>query len=174
MTVSTTLLGLLEPEPSHGYELKRGYDSLFGGDRQLSFGQVYGTLNRLERDGLVTAGGLAPGSGPDRKRFAITPDGVAALEEWLDRPEPPEPHLQPVLFAKVVLAVLSGRPAARYLDTQRAAHLERMRSLNTQRRSARLTESLTAEYGLFHLEADLRWMDLTAARLDQLAAEVSR
>ena len=65
-------------------------------------------------------------------------------------------------------------PAARYLDTQRAAHLERMRSLNTQRRSARLTESLTAEYGLFHLEADLRWMDLTAARLDQLAAEVSR
>jgi hypothetical protein len=49
-----------------------------------------------------------------------------------------------------------------------------MRALNTKRRSTRLTESLTAEYGLFHLEADLRWMDLTAARLDQLATEVSR
>jgi DNA-binding PadR family transcriptional regulator len=123
---------------------------------------------------LVITDGVEPGTGPDRKRFAITPEGVTTLEEWLDRPEPPEPHLQPVLFAKVVLAVLSGRPAAHYLDTQRAAHLERMRALNTKRRSTRLTESLTAEYGLFHLEADLRWMDLTAARLDQLATEVSR
>ncbi|MEV6849216.1 PadR family transcriptional regulator [Actinoplanes sp. NPDC051411] len=174
MTVSTTLLGLLEPQPSHGYELKREYDTLFGHDRPLSFGQVYGTLSRLQRDGLVLTEGTEPGAGPERKRYAITASGVTALEDWLDRVEPPQPQLQPVLFTKVVLAVSSGRPAAAYLDRQRAAHLDRMRELNGLRRSRRLTESLAAEYGLFHLEADLRWIDLTAARLDQIAEEVAR
>jgi DNA-binding PadR family transcriptional regulator len=174
VTVSTTLLGLLESEPSHGYELKREYDALFGRDRQLSFGQVYGTLSRLQRDGYVLTEGTEPGGGPERKRYAITASGVGVLEEWLTHAEPPQPHLQPVLFTKVVLALLSGRPAATYLDLQRAAHLERMRELNGLRRDSRLTESLVAEYGLFHLEADLRWIDLTAARLDQLAQEVAR
>jgi DNA-binding PadR family transcriptional regulator len=174
VTVSSTLLGLLEREPSHGYELKREYDHLFGQGRSLSFGQVYGTLSRLQRDGHVSTDGAEPGAGPDRKRYAITPSGVAVLDEWLSRPEPPEPHLQPVLFAKVVLALLSGRPAASYLDAQRAAHLERMRELTTARRAGGLTESLVADYGLFHLEADLRWIDLAAARLDRLAKEVSR
>jgi len=99
---------------------------------------------------------------------------VTLLEQWLGHAEAPQPHLQPVLFTKVILALLSGRPAADYLDRQRAAHLERMRELNGLRRSERLTESLVAEYGLFHLEADLRWIDLTAARLDHIAQEVAR
>jgi DNA-binding PadR family transcriptional regulator len=174
MTVSTTLLGLLEPQPSHGYELKREYDTLFSHDRQLSFGQVYGTLSRLQRDGHVLTEGTEPGAGPERKRYAITASGVTVLEQWLGAAEAPQPHLQPVLFTKVVLALQSGRPAAAYLDRQRAAHLERMRELNGLRRSGRLTESLVAEYGLFHLEADLRWIDLTAARLEQIAQEVAR
>lgn len=174
VTVSTTLLGLLEPQPSHGYELKREYDALFGQQRALSFGQVYGTLSRLQRDGYVMTEGSEPGAGPDRKRYAITGSGVTALEEWLRHPEQPEPHLQPVLFAKVVLALLSDRPAAAYLDVQRAAHLARMRELTELRRSGQLTRSLLADYGLFHLEADLRWIDLTAARLDQLAEEITR
>jgi DNA-binding PadR family transcriptional regulator len=174
MTVSSTLLGLLEPEPSHGYELKREYDHLFGAERPLSFGQVYGTLSRLQRDGHVATEGTEPGAGPERKRYAITPSGVAVLERWLRQPEKPEPHLQPVLFAKVVLALLSGRPAGSYLDAQRAAHLERMRELTAARRAGRLTDSLVADYGLFHLEADLRWIDLAAARLDQLAKEIAR
>jgi hypothetical protein len=79
-----------------------------------------------------------------------------------------------VLFAKVVLALSSGRPAADYLNAQRAAHMVRMRELTTKRRAGGLTESLVADYGLFHLEADLRWIDLTAARLDDLAKEITR
>lgn len=174
MTVSTTLLGLLEPQPSHGYELKREYDAWFGHEKQLSFGQVYGTLSRLHRDGHVFTEGAEPGAGPERKRYAITASGVTLLEEWLSQAEAPQPHLQPVLFTKVVLALQSGRPAAAYLDRQRAAHLERMRELNGLRRSRRLTDSLVADYGLFHLEADLRWIDLTAARLADIAQEVLR
>lgn len=174
MTVPSALLGLLEPEPSHGYELKQEYDSLFGSERALPFGQVYATLGRLERDGAVIVLGSEQGGGPERKRYRITPSGVERLEAWLREPERPEPHLQTVLFCKVVLALLSDRPAGRYLDAQRAAHLQRMRELTAQRRAGPLSRSLLADYGLFHLEADLRWIDLTVARLDDLAREFSR
>jgi DNA-binding PadR family transcriptional regulator len=168
------LLGLIEPEPSHGYQLKREYDALFGHERALPFGQMYQTLGRLQRDGHVLVEGRVPGVGPDRKCYTITDSGVTHLELWLSRPEPPEPHLQPVLYAKVVIALLSGRPAADFLDTQRAAHLARMQELTAMRRRGPLSQALLADYGLFHLEADLRWIDVTAARLDQLATEVAR
>ena len=62
---------------------------------------------------------------------------------------------------KVVLALMLGRPAERYLDTQRAAHLQRMRELTELRRSGSVVDGLLADHGLFHLEADLRWMDMT-------------
>ena len=172
MSVPLTLLGLLEREPSHGYELKRDYDSYFGRDKPLPFGQVYATLGRLARDGKVVAGEAEPGAGPDRKRYVITGAGVTEFEAWLAEPVEPEPHLQTVLFAKVVLALMLGRSADHYLDTQRAAHLTRMRDLTELKRSGGLVDGLLADHGLFHLEADLRWIDTTAARLDALAAEV--
>ena len=174
MNIPCTLLGLLEPEPSHGYELKRAYDQRFGQDKPLPFGQVYATLGRLERDGRVEVQGTEHGSGPERKRYAITSEGVTALEQWLGEPEAPEPHLQSVLFAKVVLALVSGRPADRFLDAQRAAHMARMRELTAERRTGGLGRALLADYALFHLEADLRWIDMTESRLDQLTAEVTR
>ena len=88
------------------------------------------------------------------------------------KPVAPEPHLQTVLFAKVTLALMLGRDAESYLDTQRAAHLQRMRELTEIKRGGGLVDGLLADHGLFHLEADLRWIDLTAARLDALAREV--
>jgi len=172
MNVPLALLGLLEREPSHGYDLKRDYDTLFGRGKPLPFGQVYATLGRLARDGKVIASDAEPGAGPDRKRYIITEDGVSELESWLAEPVVPEPHLQTVLFVKVVLALMSGRSAERYLDTQRAAHLARMRELTELRRSASLVDALLADHGLFHLEADLRWIDLTTSRLSALAAEI--
>lgn len=117
---------------------------------------------------------MAAGGGPERKRYEITTAGVTTLEHWLATPEPPEPHLQPVLFAKVALSLLSGRQAETFLDAQRAAHLKRMRELTTMRRSGGLANALVADYGLFHLEADLRWIDLTVARLSELAKEIQR
>ncbi|HEY7015267.1 MAG TPA: PadR family transcriptional regulator [Streptosporangiaceae bacterium] len=172
MSVPLTLLGLLEREPSHGYELKRDYDAYFGRDKPLPFGQVYATLGRLARDGKVVAGEAEPGAGPDRKRYVITDTGAVEFETWLAEPVDPEPHLQTVLFAKVVLALMLGRSAGQYLDTQRAAHLARMRALTDMKRTGGLIDGLLADHGLFHLEADLRWIDTTAARLDALAAEV--
>ncbi|MGA5817855.1 PadR family transcriptional regulator [Kitasatospora sp. NPDC094028] len=172
MSVPLTLLGLLEREPSHGYDLKRDYDTFFSRGKPLPYGQVYSTLGRLARDGKIVAGEAEPGDGPDRKRYVITETGATEFETWLQDPVAPEPALQSVLFTKVVLALMLGRDAELYLDTQRAAHLRRMRELTELRRSGPLVDALLADHGLFHLEADLRWIDLTVARLDVLAAEV--
>jgi DNA-binding PadR family transcriptional regulator len=174
MTVPMALLGLLEREPSHGYDLKRDYDTFFGRGKPLPFGQVYATLGRLARDGKVLMGESEHGAGPDRKRYVITEDGVSDVETWLKEPVPAEPHLQTALFTKVVLALMSGRPAQEYLDLQRATHLQRMRELTESRRTGEPIDALLADHGLFHLEADLRWIDLTSARLDALAEWVSR
>src|SRR5579859_3429754 len=102
--VPLTLLGLLEREPSHGYELKRDYDTYFGRGRPLPFGQVYATLARLARDGKAIAGDAEPGAGPDRKRYTITDTGKHEVEVWLGAPIPAEPYLHTDLFVKVVLS----------------------------------------------------------------------
>lgn len=174
MSVPFALLGLLDREPSYGYELKQEYDSHLGRGRPVQFGQVYQTLGRLARDGKVTVGVAEPGAGPDRKRYSITSLGVGEFERWLATPVAPEPHLQTELFMKVVLAILVGRSAQKYLDTQRSAHLKRIRELTAGKRSASLIDSLLADHALFRVEADLRWIDLTEARLDTLAQELHR
>jgi DNA-binding PadR family transcriptional regulator len=168
-----TLLGLLDREPSHGYDLKRDYDAYFGRGRPLPFSQVYATLGRLARDGKALVGEAEPGSGPDRKRYTITEEGRSEVEVWLAEPIPAEPHFQTELFVKVVLSLMLGRPAEEYLDVQRTAHLARMRELTDLKQKGGVVDTLLADHGLFHLEADLRWIDLTEARLAALAKEVA-
>ena len=73
MSVPFALLGLLEREPSHGYDLKRDYDSFFGRGKSLPFGQVYSTLSRLVRDDL-----LAGLSGRERRHGSYQRTDVAA------------------------------------------------------------------------------------------------
>jgi DNA-binding PadR family transcriptional regulator len=173
MSIAKTFLGLLEGGPSHGYDLKRAYDERFGQDRPLAYGQVYATLSRLLKNGLVELDGVEAGDGPDRKRYAITEAGVADVDLWLGQPETPQPYLQSTLYAKVVLALLTGRPAQDVLDVQRAEHLELMRELTQRKRSGDLADQLVCDHALFHLEADLRWLELAAARLDGLAKAVA-
>ena len=173
MSVAPALLGLLQSGPRHGYDLKRAYDERFGQSRPLAYGQVYATLARLLRNGLVEVES-EPGDGPDRKRYAITDAGVSDVEQWLAQPEKPEPYLQSTLYTKVVLALLTGRDAADVLDTQRAEHLRLMRELTRRKADGDLADQLVSDHALFHLEADLRWLELTAARLEPLAATLAR
>ena len=173
MSISHTLLGLLETGPRHGYDLKRAFDAHFGQDRPLHYGQVYSTMSRLLKNGLVQVDGIETGSGgPERKRYAITDAGVTDVDEWLSRPEKPEPYLQSVLYAKVVISLLTGRDANALLDTQRAEHLRLMRELTRRKMGGDLADQLVCDHALFHLEADLRWLELTTARLDRLASEI--
>jgi len=174
MSVPLTLLGLLERGPSHGYDLKRDYDAYFGQGRPLRYSQVYATLSRLARDGKAVAGPVEQGAGPERRRYIITDEGVADVENWLAEPAPPEPDLQSELFAKVVLALMLGKQADNYLDVQRAAHLQRMRELTDMKKAGDPVGVLLADHSLYRLEADLRWIDHTAARLDLLARAVRK
>jgi DNA-binding PadR family transcriptional regulator len=166
------LLGLLEERPRHGYELKQLHDRLLGGGRPLAFGQVYASLSRLLRDELVIVEGVERDEGPDRKLYAITPRRVGRIEEWLMDPVDPSIYLRSEQFAKVVLALLSGRSAKQVLDSQRATHLRAMRELTQKKHSGDIADTLTADFALFHLEADLRWIELTGSRLDRLKKEL--
>ena len=100
MSVPVSLLGLLEREPSYGYELKREYDARLGQGKPLPYGQVYSTLARLARDHKVVAGEVEPGDGPDRRRYSITGTGKEELAKWLAEPLEPETCLQATLFTK--------------------------------------------------------------------------
>jgi DNA-binding PadR family transcriptional regulator len=172
MSIGHTLLGLLEKGPRHGYDLKRTYDERFGQDRPLPYGQVYSTLSRLLRNGMVEVAGVESGDGPDRKRYAITDAGVTDVADWLSTAETPGGYLHNTLYTKVVLALLSGRSATDVLDAQRAAHLDAMRALTQRKASGDLADALICDHALFHLEADLRWLELTTARLTELAEQV--
>lgn len=172
MTVPLTLLGLLSRSEMHGYDLKRLYDRVVSPDRPILAGQIYSTLQRLERDRRIAVVAVEQDEGPERRRFALTAEGVQDLRSWFESPESPAPYLPSALFAKVVVALMDGYPVEQLLDSQRAAHLQRMRELTRERREGELPQALLADFTLFHLEADLRWLDLTAARLRQLEASI--
>ena len=174
MSIGHTLLGLLEQGPRHGYDLKRAYDEHFGHDRPLHYGQVYATLSRLLKNGLIEENGVEQGGGPDRKRYAVTSEGVTDVGSWLSTPEKPELYMQSTLFTKVIIALLSDRDAEDVLDTQRAAHLRAMRELTLRKKTGDLADQLICDHALFHLEADLRWLELTAARLTELGKQVRK
>ena len=112
--------------------------------------------------------------GPERTAYRSTEDGTRELARWAGEIAPPAPFVTNEIFAKVVVSILSGGDPAGYLAAQRAAHMERMRELTAVKtaRGADLATVLSADYALNHLDADLRWMTTTAARLTTLTAEV--
>ena len=125
MSVPLTLLGLLEREPSHGYDLKRDYDLYFGRDKPLPFGQVYATLSRLARDGKVISGEAEPGAGPDRKRARDNHTGATPPTPYVRRtPAGEMPQLDPRQLA--AMRVLGVEPGADATAIKRAyRHLAR-------------------------------------------------
>jgi DNA-binding PadR family transcriptional regulator len=173
MSLGHALLGLLEKNPRHGYELKRLYDDRFGASQPVKFGQIYATLARLRRDGMVDIAAVEAGGGPDRKLYLVTPDGVADLERWLQEPQAPETFGRKELFTKVVLALMTGRSAAEILDAQRAVHLTRMRELTERKRAGDMADAFASDYEIFHLEADLRWIELAGDRVESLRASLT-
>ncbi|MET9301360.1 MULTISPECIES: PadR family transcriptional regulator [Micromonospora] len=176
MSTQHVLLGLLAAGPRHGYELKRAHDERLPRARPLAFGQVYATLARLHRDGLVVPAGQERDGGPDRTAYALTDDGRAALDHWLGTVEPPMPYVASTLFAKVVVALLvaDAAQARGYLIAQRRAHTQRLRELTALKTApgARLDEVVAADFAVAHLDADLRWLHTTLDRVVDWHREV--
>lgn len=174
MEAKYALLGFLEQEPNYGYELKKLYDKFFGHDKPILSGQVYSTLSRLERDGqVIEVESKENSGGPARVKYSITDIGLESFKEWLEQPEAPAPQLQATLYIKTVLALLRGDEASTFLDRQKHAHIERMRDLTSQRKDADISNKLLIDHAIFHLEADIRWINLTESRLAILREELA-
>ena len=136
MSLGMVLLGVLTEKPAHGYDLKRAHDDRFPSARPLAYGQVYATLSRLERDGLVELTETTRGAGPDRAVYAITDKGRAELAGWLAAMESAGPYPAEELVRKTITALHLGADADGFLARQRASHLAAMRRLTLQRAEA--------------------------------------
>jgi DNA-binding PadR family transcriptional regulator len=176
MSTAHVLLGLLAGGAKHGYDLKRAHDTRMPQAKPLAYGQVYSTLGRLQRDGLVEAVGQDQDAGPERTSFGITDSGRATLAQWLAEVEPPMPYVTNVLFAKVLVALLvADQATARdYLARQRSAHTGRIRELTKIKidGGAAVGDVIAHDYAIAHLDADLRWLEATSARVAALHQEV--
>ncbi|MGE0228863.1 MAG: PadR family transcriptional regulator [Dehalococcoidia bacterium] len=164
------LLAFLAAGPAHGYELKQRFESRFAPFRPpVNVGQVYSTLQRLERDGLVQRLGVVEtGEAPARHLYEITADGRHTLEQWLCEPSTGF-RLRDDFFLKLVLADTARVVApVEVLDRQRAQVLQELRDLNDLLSAADRQETamqLLIEGAALHLQADLRWIDLCEDRL---------
>lgn len=177
MHAQNCLLGFLSQGPNYGYELKKMYDSLFGRDKPILPGQIYSTLSRLERDGKVEEVDSAAekSAGPSRVKYQITDKGSEYFEQWLREPETVNPHLQTTMYFKIVLALMNNRDANKFLDSQRHSHIAEMRELTKKRNATDdLATTLLIDNTIFHIEADLRWIELAYNRINQLREELCK
>ncbi|MEX2392864.1 MAG: PadR family transcriptional regulator [Actinomycetota bacterium] len=159
--VKFALLGLLAKESRHGYELKTAFEELLGGS--INVGQVYTTLQRLERDDFVRSELIPQDLVPDRKVYDITPAGRAELDAWLNEPTAGPIRLRDELFVKVLIADLVDSTDVHLLITrQRQRHLQTMSELNALLATEELNRParLIVEGAVLHAEADLRWLSL--------------
>ena len=160
------LLGLLDAEPQYGYELKAVFERFLGGTWPLNLGQVYTTLTRLEREGLVEASVVPQEAAPDRKVFALTDAGRAELDRWASEPQDGPVRLRDEFFLKIAVRSLTGG-AAQLIHDQRAAHLNALAEMTRLQHDPALHPgtSLLLEGAMLRLEADLRWLELAESRL---------
>jgi len=150
------LLGLLARDVRHGYELKNALEQALGGSWDINFGQIYATLQRLERDGLVNAVVDAKDR-RGKKTYELTEQGRKELESWFDQPVEKSRRLR-------------YSDALDMIARQRQAYLQRVRDLTRLAADAPKDPfvSLLIEGAILHLQADLRWLDLCDERLERL------
>ena len=155
-------LALLAAGPSHGYELRQTLEHEFGDLLPaLNAGQIYTTLARLERDGLVE-GQEVPGDGRGKRVYALTDAGRAVVNEWIEQPVSGT-RLKDEFFMKVVIVAAAGLASPQALiDAQRQEYLQSLRELNDllAANGRGPAAELLLEGAVLHLKADLEWLEL--------------
>jgi DNA-binding PadR family transcriptional regulator len=162
MSLKFGVLGLLSEEPLHGYEVKSRFEAMLGGSWEVNIGQVYATLQRLERDGMVEAVGERGDRG--RLAYRLSDEGRAALDDWLAEPDLGPQQLRDEIYVKLLLAGrLADGNLASLLTRQKRAYLQRLRDLNRLEERAhqegRHDVARLVRGALLHTEADLKWVD---------------
>ncbi len=174
MSVRHALLGLLSQRPRHGYELRAAFEALVGGEQNWDVkpAQIYTTLDRLAEAQLVEPQAVEQSGGPEKRIYGITTAGQAELNEWLASPTEPE-HQRDEFFLKLMLAlVIEGAQPRKVIQIQRGALYQSLHGITLQRNRAdpktALAQILYLDKVVMHLEADLRWLDMIEARLDDV------
>jgi DNA-binding PadR family transcriptional regulator len=171
LSVPHALLALLREGPKYGLRLQSEFESRTGEVWPLNVGQVYTTLQRLERDGLVEAD---EGEGErSQKRYRITAVGDRELSEWLRTPPELVPPPRDELVIKVLVALqVPGIDIQEILQVHRRHVIEIMQRYTRIKAAAaeNVALALVADAELFRLEAIVRWLDAADVRLKQLPA----
>jgi DNA-binding PadR family transcriptional regulator len=162
MSLKHSILAVLSIGDCHGYQIRQEIESRTGQTWQINIGQIYSTLDRLERDNLIVAEGPNP---EGQIRYSITPEGKAEALEWLKAPVTQTTQIRHELAIKLALAVtLPGVDTELILQSQRIATLQNLQTLTTAKMTASESPSdlawlLILDSQLFALEAELRWLD---------------
>ncbi|MFY1695090.1 MULTISPECIES: PadR family transcriptional regulator [unclassified Solwaraspora] len=160
MSIRHGLLALLGTGPMYGYQLRAVFEAQTRQTWPLNIGQVYTTLARLQRDGLVHA---LPANEAGQRPFEITGPGRDELARWFASPVPRATRGRDELAIKVAVALVSpGADVPAILATQRAAIMDELRDLNRTRLAvapADLAQRLVLDAQLFQAEAEVRWLD---------------
>ncbi len=164
MAVREGLLALLLPGERYGYQLKTEFEAATGGVWPLNVGQVYTTLDRLHRDGLVDVTEV-----DGQKSYRITAAGREELGSWWHAVPAAEPPPRDELMLKILMAIEDGRDRALAVITHQRTVLygllQRHRREREPSAAGSLAGALATDALVVRAEADLRWLDLCEARL---------
>jgi len=181
MSVKQALLALLEQGPMYGYQLRSEFEQRTGSTWPLNVGQVYTTLARLERDGLVEqldrgehGGVVESGEREGQVVYRVTDRGRAEVSEWFTTPVPRTQPPRDELAIKLALAVtVPGVDVATVIQRQRSATMTALQDYTRLKRTgpgdsgdpADLAWTLVLDSLVFAAEAEIRWLDHCEARL---------
>jgi DNA-binding PadR family transcriptional regulator len=177
MPIRHGLLALLQRGPMYGYQLRAQFEASTGATWPLNIGQVYTTLSRLERDGLVEPD---PGTDADGKStYRITPAGRAALEAWFATPLARQGRPRDELAIKLAMALTTpGVDVRAVIQAQRTSTLRTLRELTRLKAGADADADaawlLVNESMIFQAEAEARWLDHCEAQLSSRPLPVPR
>ena len=166
MSVRLGLLALLESGPKYGYQLHTSFKERTGDTWPLNIGQIYTTLARLDRDGLVAPAG---DDGDGHQIYALTDMGRAELDRWFATPVARADRPRDELAIKLAVALtVSDVDVREVIQTQRTATLRDLQDLTRQKRligEDDLASSLALDSLIFQAEAEARWLDSCEERL---------
>ncbi len=181
MSIRQALLALLEEGPMYGYQLRAEFEERTGSTWPLNVGQVYTTLTRLERDGLVEGTGAADEQ--HRVVYRVTPAGRDEVSAWFTTPVPRTQPPRDELAIKLALAVtVPGVDIGRVIQQQRTATMAALQDYTRLKRGGRaaaptgpgdMSWSLVLDSLVFSAEAEIRWLDHCEARLRRAALEAA-
>jgi len=165
MSIRFGLLTLLQQQPMYGYQLRQEFESSTGSTWPLNIGQVYTTLSRLERDGMV----VVTDEGDESQRvFAISDAGRASVRDWFATPVQPTAPPRDELAIKLALAVRTpGVDVRSVIQAQRTSTVRTLQEYTRSREAAGedLSWLLVADSLIFSAEAEIRWLDHCETRL---------